>query len=118
MSTVYVNGPQIAYDYEQITVAATAIGVTESKRVKTVTTNIQTDGTCYTSTYTAIEVILLLETAQIRWTCDGTTPTTTVGNPMDAGDSIVISGAQNIKQFRAIRTGGTSGSLNVTFLKQ
>ena len=61
---------------------------------------------------------LTVETAQIRWTCDGTTPTTTVGNPMDAGDSIVISGAQNIKQFRAIRTGGTSGSLNVTFLKQ
>lgn len=59
-------------------------------------------------------------TNDIRWTIDGTAPTTTVGHLLRAGDiengnPIVIRGRSNIAKFRAIRTGGTSGLISCTF---
>jgi hypothetical protein len=54
---------------------------------------------------------LLVETAQIRFTCDGTTtPTATVGRIANVGDTIRLSLADFTK-FQAIRTGGTSASV-------
>lgn len=54
---------------------------------------------------------LLVETAQIRFTVDGTTaPTTTVGRIANPGDTIRLSMVDYTK-FKAIRTGGTSASV-------
>lgn len=85
----YVSG-------ETITFANTAIGFTEA----TIT---RTDGT------QASECVGRLETAQIRVTWNGTTPTTTVGMLVEIGDTLMIKGHENLMKFRGIRTGATSG---------
>jgi hypothetical protein len=53
---------------------------------------------------------LYCETGQIRFTVDGTAPTTTVGRVANAGDTIEIA-LSDWTKFRAIRATGTSGSL-------
>jgi hypothetical protein len=52
-------------------------------------------------------------TNDVRWTCDGTTPTASVGHLLQAKQSIVIYGFSNIKKFRAIRT-SSDGTLQIT----
>lgn len=54
-------------------------------------------------------------TGPIRFTYDGTTPTTTVGHILTAGNYVVIEGEADIANFMAIRTGSTSGTLIVTY---
>src|SRR5437016_932119 len=76
--------------FEQITVANTAIGFTATA----ITPSGQLQATVASCR---------LETAQIRWTVDGTTPTTTVGTPLEIGDSITVSGHDLMVTFRAIR---------------
>jgi hypothetical protein len=50
-----------------------------------------------------------LETAQIRVRDDGTAPTASVGQPIDIGDWVEVNGADALRVFQGIRTGGTSG---------
>lgn len=61
------------------------------------------------------EVFCTLETGPIRFTLDGTAPTTTTGHLMNAGDTLTIRNAFDIQNFRAIRTTATSGELFVTY---
>jgi hypothetical protein len=56
-----------------------------------------------------------VETAQIRYRTDGTDPTATVGVLADVGDIITVYGSADVQAFRAIRTGGTSGTLSTEF---
>lgn len=56
-----------------------------------------------------------LETAEIRYTLDGTAPTTTVGTLLEIGDTLPIAGHDRLFKFRAIRTGATSGVLDCTY---
>ena len=50
-----------------------------------------------------------LETAQIRFYYNGTTPTALDGTMLEVGDWLVIPRHENLKQFKAIRTGAVSG---------
>ena len=59
-----------------------------------------------------------LESGQVRYWYDGTAPTATVGQLLEIGDRLVIEGLDSIVGFRAIRTGGVSGSLPITYLKR
>jgi hypothetical protein len=86
--------------YEQVTVANSSIGLTAA------TIN-QGNGHMQ-----ANKAVCRLETAQIRYRLDGTAPTTTVGTPLEIGDVLTITGNDLLNNFRAIRTGGTSGVLN------
>jgi hypothetical protein len=63
-----------------------------------------------------VKALLTLETAEIRWWIDGTDPTATEGHPLEAGQNLTLEGYKNLSQFRAIRTGATSGVLKVTYL--
>ena len=56
-----------------------------------------------------------LETAEIRITIDGTAPTTLIGHVKGAGADFTIFGRDALSAFRAIRTGGSSGPLKVTY---
>ena len=94
--------------YESITVADTAIGFTAS----IVASNPVTMVTC------------TLETAQVRFRVDGTDPTSTTGHPLETGQWICIGkctgtggmpSLQQISNFKAIRTGGSSGVLTCTY---
>lgn len=67
----------------------------------------------------ARSVTMRLETAQIRWTVDpaGTTVSATVGEPLEVGDVLTVSGDTDMRNFRAIRTGGVSGTIHAHFYK-
>lgn len=87
--------------YEQVTVANTAIGFTSTKITPA---GVQaTTATCR------------LETAEVRYTIDGTTPTTSVGTPWEPLEALTFNGHDVLVNFRAIRTGATSGVLNCVY---
>jgi len=94
--------------FEQITVAASAIGFTASK------VEPDNSGGARQATTASCRV----RTAEISFTYDGTTPTTTVGQLAEAGDFLIVNGHDSIMRFKAIRTGATSGQLDCTYTQQ
>lgn len=89
--------------WEVITVGASAVGLSA-------TTYEPTDGRPVRK-----ECLVLLETAQVRWRVDGAAdPSSTVGSIFDPGGVLRLQGWRDMKRFRAIRTGSTSGVLSVT----
>ena len=104
---ILINGEFLAYAYEAITVANASIGFTETNY----------NPALGQTTLRAERAFFTVETAAIRYTIDGTTPTTTVGHLLSSGDIVLIDGYENIANFRAIRTGGTSASIKVTYMK-
>jgi hypothetical protein len=69
----------------------------------------------------ARSALISVETADIRFTIDGTTPTTTalggIGHLLQVGSSYEINGEQNIENFRCINAVASSGSiLQCTYL--
>lgn len=91
--------------YESITVADTAIGITAGYLPSAVT------GCQY---WKDINLRCTLETAQVRYRVDGTSPTNSEGHVLNAGDVLRINSCIEIFYFRAIRTGSTSGVLKCT----
>lgn len=78
------------FAFETVTVAGTAIG--------------GTSGTYAPATYgPACRAFITVEIASLRWRCDGTDPTATVGHLAIANDSIEIEGIANVANFKAIR---------------
>lgn len=91
------GGGSEAFDDEVVTVADSAIGLTSATYL------------------TATKAEMTLETAQIRVRKDGSDPTSSVGHIVEVGDLITLISASDIANFKAIRTGSTSGSLTVTY---
>lgn len=63
----------------------------------------------------AQRAVITTEDQSMRYTYDGTAPTTTVGHLATAGTIITLNGYDNIANFKAIRTGGSSAEINVTY---
>lgn len=95
-----------AYDFEQVTIDNTAggVGLTASKYAPA-------------GPLTASRAMITLTTAQIRFTLDATAPTATAGLVMDIGDVLEIDSANDIKNFKAIRTGASSGVIDVQYFR-
>jgi hypothetical protein len=87
-----------AYNTESITVSSVAIGFTSA----TISPERRTK---------PIKAVFIVETAQIRFTVDGSTPTTTVGFLAEIGDIVTINGEGDIKNFKAIRTGASDATI-------
>ena len=83
--------------FESVTVAGTAIELTDATKLN--------------ATFATITV----ETAQIRFTLDGTTPTATVGHLLNPGDILTLDSAEQITQAQFIRVGATSGTIKVSY---
>lgn len=100
-SRLAVLGKYKCYDYESITVTNTAIGLTVSK--------------LYT-TPKPKRVFISPETAQMRYRYDGNNPTNTEGHILNPiVNYLIIEGWHNLVNFKAIRTGTTSGVLKVSY---
>ena len=77
-------------------------------------------GVALTVPATADRASMVLQTAQIRVLDDGTAPTTTLGKVVEAGQSIEyldFDSRDTLLAFRAIRTGGTSGTLDISYYR-
>ena len=84
--------------FESITVAGTAIGLTDADMIAS-------------GEDTAV---LTTETAPLRYTVDGTTPTSTIGHLAPAGSKITLDSSAELVRFLAIRTTGVSASIKVS----
>lgn len=80
---------------ETISVAGTAIGITNSLQRG------------------AAAALITVEDAQIRYTLDGTTATVSIGHEAEPGDVINLADASQVRDFSAFNTGGTA-SLQAT----
>jgi hypothetical protein len=87
--------------YESVTVANTAIGLTASSTAAPIRN----------------AATLTLETAQIRFRVDGTDPTSSEGHLLEIGDTLELCNQEEVKNFKAIRTGSTSGVLKVSYFR-
>ena len=92
-----------AYAYEAITVSSTALGLTASNYAESPSTR-----------GTVKRVLITVETDQVRFTTDGTTPTSSIGHLVDARQTITLEGRDDIAKFKAIRV-TTDASLKVTY---
>lgn len=90
--------------FEQITVAAASLGFTAA--------NINNTTGAHPS---ATSAYCRLRTAQISYTVDGTTPTASVGSLWEIGEEKQFTGNDTLNNFRAIRTGASSGQLDCTY---
>ena len=70
----------------------------------------------FTVPSSAIEGRSRLETAQIRFTLDGSDPSATVGQILDIGDRLNFDNRGEITALKGIRTGVTNGVLDIEYL--
>jgi len=89
-----------AYDYQDLTVADSSVGVDNTKTL---------------ATPHARQIEVFVEDAQIRYRKDGTAPTSSVGEILNPFDRLTLNSLNDIDNFRAIRTGSTSATLRVHF---
>ncbi|MDI6732313.1 MAG: hypothetical protein QME16_00070 [Planctomycetota bacterium] len=102
-SPINVIAGQIpAFAYESITVDDT---------VKSLTSLSYTD----TDGNTAVNALITIETAQIRWRIDGGNPTSTGGHLSNPMDIIKLNNASDVKNFKATRVSSTSATIRVSY---
>lgn len=94
----------MAYKYESITVAATAIGLTAANMTTLPAGSGQIFG----------RAVCTVEDAQIRFRYDGTSPTSSEGHIANIDDEIKLD-KHEAPLFKAIRTGSTSAKLKVSY---
>lgn len=59
----------------------------------------------------AVSMVAQVQGAPIRWTVDGTVPSSTVGFRADPGVTLTIMGPEDLMSFQAIREGGVDAVL-------
>lgn len=59
--------------------------------------------------------LITVETAQVRFTLDGTTVTATAGHLLEVGDVLELDSFNSMELVSFIRTGGTSGTLRCSY---
>lgn len=117
LSTTFAQSSQTRF-FTAYTHDASAIAVTNSAVGLTALNLTPASGD-----YRAELVIFTVECAggvtacPLRYTVDGTTPTTTKGNLIDYGYTLSIYNYDNTSKFKAIRTGATSGSIQATYYR-
>lgn len=80
---------------------------------ETVTVDATVGGVALTSTTygTNRYAVITVDTADIRFTLDGTPPTSTVGSLMGPDDELRLDSNEDIAGFRAIRAGSVSATI-------
>ena len=56
---------------------------------------------------------VVVETAPVRFTLDDTDPTATLGWPLSAGDSITLTGVEEVRDIKFIRQAGLDATLTI-----
>jgi hypothetical protein len=98
MSTVATYPAQTKHmGYQQLTVSTTAVALTVPAG--------------------ATRAVCQVVAQPIRYRMDGTAPTSLIGYPAVATTVIEVNGMDNIKAFRAIRSGGTDATLEILYFQ-
>lgn len=89
-------------DHDELTIGAVASGFTA--------------GTVQQAAGNAHIAVVTVETDQLRYWIDGTTPTGSSGHLADAGSSFLVCGLNSIKNFLAIRV-TTDADIKVSYFR-
>jgi hypothetical protein len=89
--------------YESVTAGSAAVGLTASVYAST----------SGTASYALIDV----ESADIRYLVTGANPSSSNGHPVANGGELTLCGIDAIRQFKAIRSGGSDATLRVTYFR-
>ena len=109
----------MAGSYEKLTVTNAVKTLTSTKyNVRPNPTNFGEGGGRFQTTTLAEEAFITVETQPIRYTVDGTTPSTTDGHLAAAGDTIYLEGFDNIARFQCIRSTGSDSTIHVTYFRR
>lgn len=84
-------------DFEKVTVADSAVGLTAGKVAL------------------ADSVTITVETANVRVRMDGVAPDATTGILLEPGDTLEVVTRENLTNLKAIRTGAVSGVMQVSY---
>lgn len=87
------------FAHESIVVSSTAVGFTLTNRGG------------------AQAAYVTTQSQELRYTVDGTTPTSTDGHAAAATSTFWVFGREAIRDFRAIRTGGSDATIKVTYYR-
>ena len=66
----------------------------------------------------AVAAVCRLETEQVRFTLDGTAPTSSAGKTLEVGELLTLDSREELTGFLAIRTGGSSGVLDIDYFAE
>jgi hypothetical protein len=97
---------RIPGDYEVLTLGAAVMGLSLSK-IK--------PSTGPYARMSARAAMISSEGGDLRFRIDGGQPTGNDGHYLVSGDTLVLSGAQALQQFKALRAGEADGTLRVTY---
>ncbi len=108
LAILVVLGVHVAYAlnyimFEKVAVGSVAIGMTISSLSASGGHPQANSGVCRASV------------AEMRYTIDGRTPTTTIGTLLEVGDLLAMAGNDVLLNFRAIATGATAGQLDCNY---
>lgn len=92
-----------AFAFETITVTGGALPFTVTKAF-------------IADTMPAERAVVTVETAPVRFTLDGTVPTSTVGHLLNPGDVLVVQAETNLRNFRVIVV-SANATLQVTYYR-
>lgn len=98
--------PNIGFAFEQLSVTSSVQVLTPSKYK-----NSSTSGG-------AASAFLTLDGGNIRYTYDGTTPSATVGHKLLDGGTLVITGQNQMSQFKCFQTGSTGSTITITYERE
>jgi len=103
----YAAQPKVAYAFETLTVDTSTRTLTSAylTRLSSPGPSINPDTSAF----------MTVETATLRWTINGSSPTSTSGHKATDGDTISITGYDNLRNFRFLKVSGSDGSLQVTY---
>lgn len=98
----HIIGKYIPFDFETITVGASAIGLTASK---------------LTSAPRPKRAFITFETAQCRVRIDGADPDSSTGHLYNPTQPLLLEGYSQLNNFKAIKVSATSATIMVTYLR-
>lgn len=96
----HIIGKLYGFDFENITVGASPIGLTASK---------------LTASPKPKEVFIMCESAQCRYRYDSTDPDATTGFVLNPYDILRMKGTTNLNNLKFIRTGANSAKLHICY---
>ncbi len=98
--------PNIGYAFEQLTVTNSVQVLTPSKYMASTTIG------------GASSAFLTNYGAAILYTYEGTTPSATVGHVLPDGGVLVLTGQNQMSQFKAFRQGSTDSLISITYERE
>lgn len=116
LSAIFVTqGTLPVMGFESLTVSNTSKALTASVYVTTTNSGSKTESQQSLNRVTATKAFITVEAQPIRVRFDGTAPDASTGHLFSAGDTIWLVDQTQIVNFHAIRSGGSDGTINITY---